>query len=460
MRAVHWFRNDLRLEDNAALAVAAVADEIIPLFVLDPYLLAAAPRACRRTNFLLESLRELSRELSARGCPLVVRSGDPAVEVPRLVDEVRADLLTFNRDYSPYARRRDLAVGAAAARAGARVAAHKDRVIFESEEVRTRTGGGFKVYSPFRRAWRTCLDTEPFGPSRRPKLGRGVEGVRSDRLPDLTPVDGETIVRGGAAAAERRLAKFAEEGLATYHARRDLPAADGTSLLSAHLRFGTISIRACVRAALDAESNPRSTEGAREWLAQLVWREFYLALLAEHPRVLSGAFRREYDAVQWNDDPPAFEAWCAGRTGYPFVDAGMRQLVRTGWMHNRARMVVASFLVKDLLLDWRRGEAFFMQHLVDGEPANNNGGWQWSASTGTDAQPYFRVFNPVSQGQRFDPRGEYVRRFVPELRDVADRFVHRPWDAPEPPADYPPPIVDHAERRVAAIARFARAKDE
>ncbi len=240
---------------------------------------------------------------------------------------------------------------------------------------------------------------------------------------------------------------------------RDRPDRDGTSRLSPHLRFGTISIRRCVQQALAlATDEPSAAAGATKWLDELIWREFYAALLAEHPRVLGGAFRREFAAVAWNDDDAGFRAWCEGRTGYPFVDAAMRQLLQTGWMHNRARMIVASFLTKDLLLDWRDGERAFMRHLVDGDPASNNGGWQWAASTGTDAQPYFRIFNPVLQGRRFDPDGAYVRRYVPELRDVDLAFVHTPWQAPSPPRDYPPPIVDHAERRIAAVARYEAAR--
>ena len=210
-----------------------------------------------------------------------------------------------------------------------------------------------------------------------------------------------------------------------------------------------------------AESEPALGEGVRKWLDEIVWREFYDAVLSERPSVLTSNYRSEYDALEWNEDPARFEAWCQGRTGFPFVDAGMRQLLETGWMHNRVRMVVASFLTKDLLIDWRQGARFFYEKLVDGDPASNNGGWQWAASTGTDAQPYFRIFNPVSQGERWDPEGEYVRRFVPELRGVRNpKWIHAPWRSDEPPVDYPAPIVDHASRREAALAAFksARAK--
>lgn len=470
MRAVHWFRNDLRLEDNTALAAAcAGADELVPLFVLDPYLFGEAGRSgerpynrisAKRSNFLLDCLADLSRALEAKGCPLVVRIGDPAIEVPRLLERIQADRLSFNRDYTPYARRRDRQVTAAARRAGATILERKDRVVFESEEVRTQSGSGFQVYSPYLRAWRTALAKHPLEKPPALRLPRAVAGVTSEELPARRDERGEPAICGGASAAVRRLSKFVETALADYATGRDLPGVDGTSRLSAHLRFGSVSVRQCVRAALAAAKHSRALEqGAEKWVNELVWRDFYAALLAEHPRVLGGAFRREYDAVAWNDDDEGFARWCAGETGYPIVDAGMRQLVQTGWMHNRARMIVASFLVKDLLIDWRHGEAFFMEHLIDGDPASNNGGWQWSASTGTDAQPYFRVFSPVAQGERFDADGRYVRRFVPELAEVPDKFVQRPWDAPSPPKGYPEPIVDHAERRVAAIARYAAAKE-
>ena len=229
--------------------------------------------------------------------------------------------------------------------------------------------------------------------------------------------------------------------------------------MSPYLRFGVISVRQCFeRAGEAAAAEPALREGVSKWLDELIWREFYAAVLEEHPHVLRHNHRREYDALVWNDDPKGFAAWCAGRTGYPIVDAGMRQLLSTGWMHNRVRMIVASFLTKDLLIDWREGARFFFERLVDGDPASNSGGWQWSASTGTDAQPYFRIFNPVAQGRRWDPDGAYVRRWVPELRGVADRHVHAPWEAGALPSDYPPPVVDHAVQRGIALERYRLAR--
>jgi deoxyribodipyrimidine photo-lyase len=255
--------------------------------------------------------------------------------------------------------------------------------------------------------------------------------------------------------AARRLAAFLGEPVKDYARLRDLPAVDGTSRLSPYLRFGAVSIRTCLEQARElVRAEPEARAGARKWIDELVWREFYAAIVAAHPRVLRGAFRPAFDVLQWDDDPRAFAAWQQGRTGYPIVDAGMRQLLATGWMHNRVRMIVASFLVKDLLVDWRQGERHFMERLVDGDPASNNGGWQWSAGTGTDAQPFFRIFNPTAQGERFDPDGDYVRRWVPELRGLAGRAAHRPWDAARALPGYPAPIVDHAARRALALERF------
>ncbi|MBX3026150.1 deoxyribodipyrimidine photo-lyase [bacterium] len=463
MRVVHWFRNDLRLHDNTALHAAARGDELIPLFVLDPALLARAHVSPPRRRFLAACLSSLAANLAHHGAPLVVRVGDPATEVGRLLDESRADRLVFNRDTTPYARRRDAAVRAVARARDVVVEEHGDRVVFEAEAIRSQSGGGFTVFTPYRNAWLARYRAAPPPVRGVPRLPAPVTDLASAPLPDATALgaadDATAIPSGGEAAALRRLERFAAGALRDYARDRDRPDRDGTSRLSPHLRFGTISVRRCVaRAAAQAAAEPAAAAGAGKWIDELIWREFYAALLAEHPRVLGGAFRRQLAGVAWNDDPAAFAAWCAGRTGYPIVDAAMRQLARTGWMHNRARMIVASFLTKDLLLDWRAGERVFMRHLVDGDPASNNGGWQWAASTGTDPQPYFRIFNPVLQGERFDPDGAYVRRYVPELRAVDARFVHAPWLAPRPPRDYPPPIVDHAERRVAAIARYEAAR--
>ncbi len=457
MRAIHWFRNDLRLRDNTALRAAAErADELLPIFVIDPRLLRTHTAAARR-NYLGACLNELAESLAEAGCPLLIVRDDPVAIIPRLIRECGADLLTFNRDYSPYAVRRDQRVSGAAQDAGAKVESFKDKVLFEADEVLTKNGTPFRVYSPYRRAWLAKSRAQSPSPSGPPKLPRPVALPACAKPASLDCEPSEHIA--GESAALARLREFVAGDGASYETGRDLPARDATSRLSAALRFGAVSPRTCIEAARkQARKSKRAVDGLAKWVDELVWREFYQALLASHPEVLERSFRPETRAVEWNDDEESFAAWCEGRTGFPMVDAGMRQLVSTGWMHNRARMITASFLVKDLLIDWQRGERFFMEHLVDGDPAANNGGWQWAASTGTDAQPYFRVFNPTTQGRKFDPDGTYVRRFVPELADLPSKHIHDPGS--QRPGDYPEPIVDHAERRVVAIARFAAAKDQ
>jgi deoxyribodipyrimidine photo-lyase len=462
VRALHWFRGDLRLADNTALArAAAEAERIGFLFVLDDALLRSARIGAPRRRFLRGCLERLGASLAARGHRLLVRRGDPRALVPAVARELSATEVGWNRDTSPYARRRDAAVAAALAKAGVAVRESKDRVVFEAGELRTGAGGTYQVFTPFQNAWRARLAEAPPGEARAlrlpPPLAAAAAGCSLGALPAFDA--GPELPGAGEEAAHRRLARFAGGAIGDYAEARDLPALDGTSRLSPHLRFGTLSVRACVAAAREAAlAEPRLRAGAQKWLDELIWRDFYAGILESHPHVLARAFRPEFEAVRWNDDAAGFAAWCAGRTGYPLVDAGMRQLAQTGWMHNRARMVTASFLAKDLLIDWRRGERWFAEQLVDGDPASNNGGWQWSASTGTDAQPYFRIFSPTAQGERFDPQGAYVRRWIPELRDLPEKVVHRPWQAPALAPEYPPPIVDHARRRIEAVARFEAAR--
>lgn len=463
-RGLHWFRNDLRLRDNSALCeLAGAADEWLPVFVLDPRLAPDLRRATPRLRFLLDCLTHLRRDLARRGVPLLLRRGRPEEQLPRLLRETGAELLSFNSDVSPFARRRDGAVRRAAERQGVRVLELRDRVVFDSGQVHKPAGGIYSVYAPFRRAWWRRFEEEGPAPLRAPRLPPPIPGFRADSVPAVRAqgvgAASRSLPPTGEAAARRRLARFLERSVGRYSQARELPALDGTSRLSPHLRFGTLSIRDCIaRAREAAAAEPGLRCGVGRWLDELLWREFYAAILQQEPRVLATSYRREYDRLIWNDDAAGFAAWCEGRTGYPIVDAGMRQLAGSGWMHNRVRMIVASFLTKDLLIDWREGERFFFRMLVDGEPASNNGGWQWAASTGTDAQPFFRIFNPVSQGLRHDPEGAYVRRWVPELRDLDDRFIHAPWEAPVAPSDYPAPIVDHGARRIAALERYREAR--
>ena len=457
MRSIHWFRSDLRLRDNRGLEAASQADELVPLFVLDERLLASSPA---RARFLLGCLERLESDLRDRDQRLVVRSGDPVEVVPALCREISADRLHFNRDYGPFASGRDAAVRRAAETDGVSVHEHKDRVVFESDELLTQEGEPYRVYSPFRRAWWQRFERDPEEPSQRCVLPAPVPGLDTGALPSRDDFgDATELPTPGEDAARRRLRSFLERDVGDYAERRDYPAEDATSRLSPYLHLGVISVRLCIDEALQAASAESKLEdGARKWIDELIWRDFYTSILSSHPHVMERNFRPEFDSLEWEDDDEAFAAWCEGRTGYPLIDAGMRQLAATGWMHNRARMVVASFLTKDLGQHWRRGERHFMAKLVDGDPASNNGGWQWSASTGTDAQPWFRIFNPVSQGERFDPEGDYARRWVPELEKLKGKRVHRPWDAPLECADYPARIVDHAAARKRTLERFEAAR--
>ncbi len=456
MRTLAWLRADLRVRDNRTLSRAcAGAQEMTPVFVLDPRLLG--DRELPRVRFLLEGLRALRRDLESRGSSLLVRHGQPHRVLRELVAETGAERVVWSREAGPWASRRDERVRIALDKEGARVQTVKDRVIFESGEVLNGEGRPYAVYTPYRNAWLRRWEEAPEYEERAPRFPPPIPGCRSDELPTVSVRAG--LPPAGEAAARRRLFRFLDRSVARYAEDRDYPALDATSRLSAHLRFGMISARTCIGAALDlAETEPGAAAGARKWVDELIWREFYHAVLAAHPHVTRRAWRREFDAVRWEQDDAGFAAWCEGRTGYPIVDAGMRQLRETGWMHNRARMIAASFLSKDLLIDWRRGERFFFESLVDGDPASNNGGWQWAASTGADAQPFFRIFNPTSQAEKFDPDGEYVRRWVPELSRIAGVAIHRPWDAPLLAPEYPAPIVDHAERREEALRRYRAAR--
>ncbi len=465
MRGLHWFRNDLRLDDNQGLAALAErAEEWLPVFVLDPGLLARSPVDLPRTRFLLDCLAGLQSELASRGVPLQVLEGRPEVVLPRLARETKSGIVSWNRAPTPLGQRRDARVEAGLHRAGVEALVLRDHTVFAPDEIRTKAGGRYSVYTPYRNAWWEAWHREPRECARRSRLPKrpipGFAGRPSAALAGIAPRDTtRRLPRGGEKAARRRLSSFLAVAARKYAVDRDRPDRDGTSRLSPYLRFGAISVRRCFTEGLHtAQAEPAAKAGIRKWLDELVWREFYHAVLAHSPHVLTRSFRPEYDALAWLDDDGAFEAWKAGRTGYPFVDAGMRQLRATGWMHNRARMVVASFLTKDLLIDWRRGERYFFEALVDGDPASNNGGWQWAASTGTDAQPYFRIFNPVAQGERWDPEGRYVRRWVPELRGLSAERIQAPWRHGEPPKGYPLPIVDHDLARARALAAYRKAR--
>jgi deoxyribodipyrimidine photo-lyase len=458
---VVWFRRDLRVADHPALREAVEAGPVVPLFVLDPALLRRRHhRAPARLRFLRAGLEALDEELRSRGSRLVVRHGAPERVVPEVAAEAGAGAVRVSRDVSPFARARDERVAAALGEAGVPLRAMPGDLVAEPGELPGSSGEGYRVFTPFHRAWRE-MPLQEHRPAPRRIEGPELGGEGLGRLPD-----GEPPLPAGPAAARRRLVAFVKEAAEDYPRRHDLLAEEATSRLSADLRFGMCT-PAQIGRALGLPG--RIGTGREAFWRQVCWREFYHHHLARNPGVLRTAFQPALRGIRWEDDSADLAAWASGETGYPLVDAGMRQLAGEAWIHNRARMVVASFLAKDLLVDWRRGETVFMRGLVDGDPANNNGGWQWTAGTGTDAAPYFRVLNPVRQARRFDPRGEYVRRYVPELRDVPDERIFEPWTmtAEEQRAagcrigsDYPEPRVDHAERRALAIERYREARGD
>ncbi|HEX4885232.1 MAG TPA: deoxyribodipyrimidine photo-lyase [Casimicrobiaceae bacterium] len=476
--ALVWFRRDLRDVDHAALAHAlADADRVYCAFVFDRAILDALPsRHDRRVEFIHGSVVELDRSLRERGGGLIVRHGRAQDEVPRLAEALRVDVVHANRDVEPDALARDAAVADALHARGIALRMFKDHVVLGHDEVLSRAGTPYTVYTPYRNAWLKRLAPADLGAYDTAANARALApppGALDAGVPSLAALGFERTnlaelgVTPGMRGAQERFAEFTTR-IDRYGEARDYPALRGVSYLSVHLRFGTISIRTVA-----AEAHARSLQpgggGAATWLGELVWREFYAQLLAHFPHVVHGAFRREYDALAFPNDRALFDAWCAGRTGYPLVDAAMRQLNATGYMHNRLRMVAASFLVKDLLVDWRWGERVFAERLIDYELASNNGGWQWAASTGCDAQPWFRIFNPVTQSQRFDADGAFIRRYVPELRPLDAHEIHAPWTLP--PAlqqakgvvvgrDYPAPVVEHAARRELALALYGRMRGE
>lgn len=454
-RAICWLRRDLRLTDHVALAAAtAQAHEVAVVFVFDRLILdALEDRDDRRVTFLHQSLREIDTKLRALGSRLIVLHGDPVQLIPALGRELGAEALFFNHDFEPYALERDEKVRETFP---GEVHTFKDHVIFERKEVLSGSGMPFRVFTPFSRAWRARL-TPGDVQEHRVDLSKAMPLSEPYGLHPIATYgfkESTLWLEPGEDAAHARLGQFLVK-IDRYEDARNHIDQDGTSGLSVHLRHGTLSIRACVRAALEARGD--------KWLSELIWRDFYQIILAEFPHVVGGSFKPELDAIEWPGTEEHFQAWCAGQTGYPIVDAAMRCFNATGWMHNRARMIVAMFLTKDLLVDWRRGEAYFARYLLDFDLAANNGGWQWSASTGVDAQPYFRIFNPVLQSEKFDPEGRFIAEWCPELAPFDPKRRHWPHDATPFEClaagctlgeDYPHPIVVHAEQKPKALALF------
>lgn len=451
--AIMWFRRDLRLGDNPALLAAAAQGPVLAAFVLDPALMR--PSGAPRRAFLSRTLRVLDRQLRERGGGLTIRAGDPTVEIPRLARESGARSVHIAADFGPYGASRDLAVerlmdqdGSALIRTGSPYAVSPGRI-------RNATGGPYRVFTPFYRAWRRHgwrLPTQAPPADTQwatcPSLPIPADNIDAASTEPVLPDAGEP-------AGQARWIHFRDEQLAQYSEQRNHPAEHGTSRLSVDLKFGTVHPRTLL-----ADLGAADDAFAR----QLAWREFYAAVLHFWPDSARTSYLPRMTTLAWATGPQAeghFASWQQGRTGYPLVDAGMRELAATGWMHNRVRMVAASFLVKDLHIAWLRGARHFMRHLVDGDLANNQHGWQWTAGTGTDAAPYYRILNPVTQSQRFDPSGAYIRQWIPELKGLDAPHIHTPWESPDgPPNGYPDPIVNHEIERRVALEMYRTTSDD
>lgn len=471
-----WFRRDLRAFDHAALHHALRSSaQVYCVFIYDTDILDGLPRTDRRLRFIHASLASLDAELRRLGGYLIVRHGSARDEVLALAKELDVAAVHACTDYEPSAIARDAEVEQQLGKQGRAFHSYKDQVVFEKSEVLTLAGQPYSVFTPYKNAWLKRLAARPdtlasypvdayahaFAPPESPAALPALEALGFD--------GGEPPLPAGMEGAEELFEAFVHE-IADYGRARDFPAEDGTSRLSTHLRFGTTSVRHLVRTAQQLMLSGAGGSGASVWLSELIWRDFYAMVLAQNPHVVARSFKPAFDAVQWDEGPEAdalFAAWCEGRTGYPLVDAAMVQLNTTGFMHNRLRMVTASFLTKDLGIDWRRGEAYFALKLNDYELASNNGGWQWAASTGCDAQPWFRIFNPVTQSTRFDAHGEFIRRYLPQLARLDAKQIHAPWLVkPEALADrgvvlgrdYPAPVVDHDAARKRTLERFAVVK--
>ncbi|KQQ87468.1 deoxyribodipyrimidine photo-lyase [Massilia sp. Leaf139] len=478
-KSLVWFRRDLRVFDHAALHHALrdamqAGGVVHCVFVFDTEILAGLPRDDRRVRFIHASLQELDAELRALGGGLIVRHGPASLEIPRLAAELDAHAVYLNEDYEPDAIGRDASVAEALANEGRALLRFKDQVIFEKNEVLTMAGGIYGVFTPYKNAWLKRLNAQPeaAAPWMIEPYAAALAPAPATPLPSLAQLgfdDGPLPAPAGMTGANRLFEDFLPR-LADYGTARDFPTQDTTSRLSIHLRFGTTSVRHLVRTLRQMMANGAGGAGAPVWLSELIWREFYAMILFHHPHIAGASFKPAFDAVAWEageDAQTLFAAWCEGRTGYPLVDAAMAQLNTTGFMHNRLRMVTASFLVKDLGIDWRWGERYFARHLNDYDLASNVGGWQWAASTGCDAQPWFRIFNPTTQSQRFDKQGAFIRQYLPQLAGLDARDIHAPWLVPEAELaacgivlgrDYPRPVVDHAQARQRTLERFAMVK--
>jgi deoxyribodipyrimidine photo-lyase len=457
MPVIHWFRRDLRLADNTALHRASRVGQVVPVYILSKWKGSHEWTGPKRQQFLAGCLHSLAANLEHLGSRLVIRAGDAVEELERIAVETRASAIHFNRVPDPAGRGTEARLRQMCVRLGIGCESFKDAALHEPHEVLTGAGTPYRVYTPYSKAWLAMPKEQPV--PRVTSLGPA-PAIQSLPVPTLehwsmTLPASAKIPPAGERAARDRMRRFFDGGvLARYNSCRDLPNADATSMLSQDLRFGLISVRELCQRAMKAGG-----ESAVKFIKELAWREFYMAILHHWPEVLEHEFNPDWRGLWWPGTEDHFTAWCQARTGFPIVDAGMRQLLATGLMHNRVRMIVAMFLTKDLHCDWRLGEQFFHQHLIDAEIGSNNGGWQWSAGTGADAAPYFRIQNPWLQTKRHDPAGDYIKRWLPELRDVPAARLHAPPGEGVPLAlAYPLPIVDHATERSRTLSLFAAHK--
>lgn len=469
--SIWWIRRDLRLANNPALTAALnFSKQVIPLFIIDPKLTNSNRLGQKRLDFLWGGLADLDRSLRERGSYLVIRTGPPLEILHTLIEESGAARIFAEADFSPYARQRDKEVSKYLP-----LELKGSPGVSAPGQVLKPDGSPYTIFTPYKKRWMSIILPLKNQILKAPEHIETVDNIFGEAIPVVSNSYGNGQFTPGESEALKRFERFTDSAsgdIFRYSEHRDRMDLNGTSRLSPYFKFGMISARQAVNKAvelIDSATGSSAQKGAETWLSELIWRDFYLSIMHHYPEVSKVSFREELRNIRWVNNEWEFEQWCQGLTGYPVVDAGMRQLAQTGWMHNRARMITASFLVKDLLVDWRWGEAWFMKNLIDGDPASNNGGWQWSAGTGTDAAPYFRIFNPITQGKKFDPAGVYVRRWVPELEKVPDKYIHAPWEMPleiqtscncQIGKDYPEPIIDHRFARQRVLETYKRAKDQ
>ncbi len=475
-----WFRRDLRCFDNAALFSALKQSQsVFCVFIFDKTILDLLSARDRRVQFIHQSITELTSELEKLGGSLIVRYGNSEQEIPELAKKLKVNAVICNHDYEPQAHLRDETVRDALSQFDCDFLSFKDQVIFEKNEVLSLAGTPFSVFTPYKNAWLKKYFAEGNDFFSKPypveRYAHHLSAYNETRIPSLSEMDFDTnqslvsVLQGGTSAAKAIFEDFLNR-MHLYDDTRNFPAIKGPSYLSVHLRFGTVSIRQLVREAVNSTRTAAHMQGAQTWLSELIWRDFYFMILHHHPRVVEHAFKPAYEAIIWESGVKAdalFSAWCEGKTGYPLVDAAMLQLNQTGYMHNRLRMVSACFLIKDLGIDWRWGERYFALHLNDFDLSANNGGWQWAASTGCDAQPYFRIFNPITQSEKFDAEGKFIRRYLPQLAKLDHKQIHAPWKASRSilkeagivlGETYPFPIIEHDVARTKTLARYATVK--